>query len=90
MVLAVALVLVVLRRNEALDREVWRSLQHLLDGSLGRRGIAELRVACRDKCPMTLIGAANALERLDGLTVAPRDEISAAEMTSRSALDDRG
>jgi hypothetical protein len=48
-VLAVAFVLVVLCRDEALNRETWLPLQHLLGGTLGRRCIAELRMAGRDK-----------------------------------------
>jgi len=74
-VLAVAVVLVVLRRDEALDREVWRSLQQLLGRALGCCCVAELRVACRGKRQMGLVGAANPLERFDRLAVAPCDNI---------------
>ena len=81
MVLAVAVVLVVLRRDEALDREIGCPFQQLLGRALGCCCVAELRVACREKRQMGLVGAANPLERFDRLAVAPRDEISAAEMT---------
>ena len=89
-VLAVALVLVVLRCDEALDREVRRPLQHLLGRAPGGRCVVELRVAGREKCQMAVVDAANPLERFDRFAVASRDEISAAEIDSRSARDDRG
>jgi len=80
-VLAVTLVLVVLRRDEALDGEVRRPLQHLLGCALGGRCVVELRMAGREKCKMAVVDAANPLERFDRFAVASRDEISAAEMT---------
>lgn len=79
--LAVALILVVLRRDEVLDGEVRRPLQDLVRRALGRHCVAELRVASREKRRMDVVGAVNPLERFDCLAVAPRDEISPAEMT---------
>ena len=84
MVLTIALILVVLRRDEALDREVWRPLQHLLGRDLGRCCIAELYVAGCEKRQMDVVGAADPPERFDRFVVAPGNEISAAEMTPKA------
>ena len=70
MVLAVAVVLVVLRRDEALDREIGCPFQQLLGRALGCCCVAQLRVACREKRQMGLVGAANPLERFDRLAPA--------------------
>ena len=58
MVLAVAVVLVVLRRDEALDREIGRPFQQLLGRALGCCCVAELRT---DLCELTTVGVDDVL-----------------------------
>jgi len=53
----VALMLAVLRRDEAVDRQVRRPLHHLLGPALGRRCVAELRLAGGKNHQMAVVGA---------------------------------
>ena len=80
-VLAIVLVLIVLRCDEALDGEVLRPFKNFVGGALRRYRVAELRITGGEKRQMAVVGAVDPLECLDCLAIAPRDEISAAEMT---------
>src|SRR5437867_9906640 len=81
MVREVGLALVMQRGNViALDAEIGLALERLRDMRTRLLLLSEHGVAGRDRGEMEMVERGDALHGVDGLGIAPRDEIGAAEV----------